>query len=843
MTVDRELWQRARSLFDELVDLESGARRARLNEVGGRDPALSDAVARLLEADADAEGALRGYSFGSADPTGPTATDSRDPLGIVGKTVSHFAVREYLAAGGMGVVYAAEDLQLGRVVALKFPLPHQRLDPSVGSRFVQEARSAAALDHPNLCPVHEIGESAHGVFLAMPLYPGETLKARLAREGALPPQEAIRVLRQLLAGLAAAHAAGIVHRDLKPGNVMLLPDGTVRILDFGLAKVKDVSQTRSGVTLGTLAFMAPEQILHRSVDARTDLWAVGVMLCEMLTGRAPFGDEHELSILHSVLHDAPPLPSEVDGTVPAHFDVLVAGLLQKDPARRYPSADALLADVNAVERGAAPAHRTPFWSRTPARRRVRRIAVPVSMALAAAAALGLVVWYGLGRGSPTPASRQPALRFVGNTATISSSAELVAALDPAYAGRRIHLRAGTYEVQQPLAVPDGMTIEGEGVMLLDASGHPMGFRGGTRTLLQMTRNVGGEMLTLGDRVTLRNLEIADLADRSGNVIRVFSRRAHDRVTVTISDVVVVNPNPQVVAGSGQLGATLRILTQNPNMGADPPPHDGALLTVRVSRSLFRVTAGGVGWFAFNFAPNSRIALELSHNVIGGENIANGGVSRPDAVHDSEVRIASDSNVYRDEWDDPCASPLTAWNLIGGSGAPVPMPRLAATVRNTLRVRSVGDRFERFTTAVFATGSRRFFGGALNAAPADNRIELRLLGATLATASCAGAPATTDLKLSGAWTASDDVVPGRGNTVRVELRDVTGSGTRANLYADLTVATTVRAAAAGRRSTAGQGIGAGSPASNRLLVVGDPLAFARDNRGIAPAPPAWSFSRP
>ena len=261
------------------------------------------------------------------------------------------------------------------------------------------------------------------------------------------------------------------------------------------------------------------------------------------------------------------------------------------------------------------------------------------------------------------------------------------------------------------------------------------------------------------------------------------------MTVTISDVVVVNPNPQAVGGSGQLGATLRILTQTPKMGADPPPDDGSLLTVRVSRSLFRVTAGGVGWFAFNFAPNSRIALELSHNVIGGENIADGGVSRPDAVHDSEVRIASDSNVYRDEWDDPCASPLTAWNLTGGSGAPVPLPRLAATVRNTLRVRSVGDRFERFTTAIFATGSRQFFGGALNAAPADNRIELLLLGATLATASCAGAPATTDLKLSGAWTASDDVVPGRGNTVRVELRDVTGSGTRANLYADLTVGTT------------------------------------------------------
>ena len=232
---------------------------------------------------------------------------------------------------------------------------------------------------------------------------------------------------------------------------MLLPDGTLRILDFGLAKVKDVSQTRSGVTLGTLAFMAPEQILHRPVDAWTDLWAVGVMLFEMLTGRAPFADEHELAILHSVLHDAPQLPSEVDGTVPAHFDVLVAGLLQKDPARRYPSADVLLADVNAVERGAAPAHRTPFWSRTPARRRVRRIAVPVSMALAAAAALGLVVWYGLGREVPIAWLR--ASRRCASWATPRRSAARRSSWPRSIrriAGWRIHLRAGTYEVQQPL---------------------------------------------------------------------------------------------------------------------------------------------------------------------------------------------------------------------------------------------------------------------------------------------------------------------------------------------------------------------------------------------------------
>jgi hypothetical protein len=831
VTIDRERWQLARSLFDELVDLAPDVRRSRLMEVRGRDPELSAAVERLIDADIGAVQALHEYHFGPPEGGVIEIGDearlaAHDPLGIVGRMISHFVVRRYLAAGGMGVVYTAEDLQLHRVVALKFPLPHQRMDPSVKRRFLQEARSAATLDHPNLCTVHEVGESAQGVFLAMPLYPGETLRDRLARDRVLPPGTAVAILGQVLAGLAAAHRAGIIHRDLKPGNVMLLPDGTVRILDFGLAKVQDVSQTKSRGILGTVAYMAPEQIRRQPVDARTDLWATGVMFFEMLTGHPPFEGEYESAVLHAVLNDDPPLPSQVDRTLPPSFDTIVSGLLHKVPANRYESADAVRSDLDAVMRGKAPAHRAPFWGRTAARRRARRPALAGVAGLAALLVVALLAWY-TARHETGPAPAGLALRFIDNTAVIGRSDELLAAMTPANAGRRLHLRSGMYDIRQPLSVPDGMTVEGDGVMLFDSTGHPTGFREGTATVLRVSGDVGGEALTLGDGVTLRSLEIADHVGRSGNVLGVASRHPRDRVVATISESVILNPNPSSIGGGGQLGASLRILTQNPNLGADPGPHDGSQIMVKVRRSVFHAPAGGIGWFAFNFAPDSRIVLELSHNVIGGENVANGGVSRTDAVHDSEVRILSDSNVYRDEWPDPCASPLTAWNLTGGSGAPLPVPRLAATVRNTLRLRSVGDRIEHYTTSVLGTGSRRFFDDALNAPPVGNLLDLQLIGATLETASCPARTRVSDLDLAGAAVQENVLNAGDGNVLRVELSDVSGSGLRSNRYADTRLISGVRTGRLG-----GQG--------NRLVVRGDPRAFARDNRAVDPAPDTRFF---
>jgi len=269
-----------------------------------------------------------------------------DPFGLSGLTVSHFHVEEPLGAGGMGVVYRADDTRLGRAVALKFLLPQYGLDESAKQRFLQEAHAAAALDHPNLCTVHEVGETEEGqLYLAMTLYVGETLTARLAREGPLGVQDALAIARQIADGLACAHAAGIVHRDLKPGNLILLPDGTVKVLDFGLAKVKGLSLTRSGVQLGTVAYMAPEQICGEAVDVRADLWALGVVLYEMLTGRRPFEGEHDMAVAHAIVNHQPARPSALRADLPPPVEDIVLRLLEKEPTRRYFAAGEVLRDL------------------------------------------------------------------------------------------------------------------------------------------------------------------------------------------------------------------------------------------------------------------------------------------------------------------------------------------------------------------------------------------------------------------------------------------------------------------------------------------------------------------
>ena len=393
MTPDREFWRRARPFFDELVELETAEQQQRLEDIRKSDPALADTLQTLLLADASDEDPLRSYQFGPPPPE-PVPAERlamRDPLGIVGSTISRFRVVDYLAAGGMGVVYRAEDLQLGRVVALKFPLPHQHLAEEVKERFIREARAAAALDHPNLCPVYEIGESAQGFFIAMPLYAGETLKDRLDRERTLPAGEVIGIIRQVVTGLAAAHAGGIVHRDLKPGNIMLLPDRSVKILDFGLAKARDISKTKSNTTLGTLAYMAPEQVRGKEVDARADFWAVGVILYEVLTGVPPFRGDNELTILNAILHEEPNVPSQVSRGIPQPLDRLITALLQKDRSHRYASAEALLADLDAFERGSPPSHRISPWARASRQRGVRVVAF-AALSVLALMATGTFAW-------------------------------------------------------------------------------------------------------------------------------------------------------------------------------------------------------------------------------------------------------------------------------------------------------------------------------------------------------------------------------------------------------------------------------------------------------------------
>jgi serine/threonine protein kinase/dipeptidyl aminopeptidase/acylaminoacyl peptidase len=260
--------------------------------------------------------------------------------------VDHYRILEPLGGGGMGIVYRAEDLRLGRTVALKFLPPELTRDPVAKARFLQEARTASALDHPNICTIYDVGETADAqLYLAMPCYDGETLRQRLER-GALPPDEAVDIAWQIARGLAKAHRQGIVHRDVKPANLMLTADGVVKILDFGIAKLAGAAGlTRTGLPLGTPAYMAPEQMRGEEVDVRTDLWSLGVVLYEMLCGRRPFPGDHEVVVRHGILNAQPEPLSRVRPGIPKELERILGGLLAKDPGDRYPTAEHLLSDL------------------------------------------------------------------------------------------------------------------------------------------------------------------------------------------------------------------------------------------------------------------------------------------------------------------------------------------------------------------------------------------------------------------------------------------------------------------------------------------------------------------
>lgn len=252
----------------------------------------------------------------------------------------------------MGVVYKAQDLTLDRPVALKFLPPDLTLDPEARQRFTLEAKAASALDHPNICAVHELGETEEGqVFIAMPCYEGETLQQRIAR-GPLGTEDAVNLALQIAAGLAEAHKGGIVHRDMKPANVILTRDGTPKIIDFGLAKLAGHARlTRAGSTMGTAAYMSPEQARGEEIDSRTDLWSLGVVLYEMLAGSSPFAAEHEQAVVYRILNEDPQPLAAHNRDIPLALERVVDRALQKDPVERYPSALEMLQDLTLVKSG------------------------------------------------------------------------------------------------------------------------------------------------------------------------------------------------------------------------------------------------------------------------------------------------------------------------------------------------------------------------------------------------------------------------------------------------------------------------------------------------------------
>jgi dienelactone hydrolase len=269
---------------------------------------------------------------------------------VIGSTISHYRIVGHAGVGGMGVVYVAEDTRLNRKVALKFLPPAVALDPHTRARFLREAQAASALDHPNVATVYEVGDWNEQLFIVMAYYEGETLKQRIER-GALSIVEAAAIARDIASGLAAAHRAGFVHRDLKPANVMLAGDGQVKILDFGLAKAfsgTDATATRMtgpGTTVGTVAYMAPEQAMGGDVDARADVWALGVTLFEMLTRRLPFTGESAAAMMLAVVTATAPRVRDTRPDVPQALASLVERSLEKDAAHRRLSAADIASEI------------------------------------------------------------------------------------------------------------------------------------------------------------------------------------------------------------------------------------------------------------------------------------------------------------------------------------------------------------------------------------------------------------------------------------------------------------------------------------------------------------------
>jgi serine/threonine protein kinase/tetratricopeptide (TPR) repeat protein len=319
-----------------------------------------------------------------------------DPL--VGRTVAQYDILARVGGGGMGVVYRARDRKLGRVVALKF-LPQQwSHDETAKQRFVREAQAASATDHPNICTIHDIETADDGqLFIVMTYYEGPTLKQRL-EAGALPIEEALDIATQIADGLAKAHAQGVIHRDIKPGNLLLTEHG-VRILDFGLATFADALKlTTQNATLGTAAYMSPEQVRGQASDARTDVWAAGVVLYEMLTGHVPFQGSHAEAIGHAVRNEAPAPLRSGRPDVSEDVERLVFRALHKETSVRYQSGRELaraLREVRGVsvpldlrtERVVTPQVVTPP---TPPKRWWKPVVATMTLVLLAAAP---VVWW------------------------------------------------------------------------------------------------------------------------------------------------------------------------------------------------------------------------------------------------------------------------------------------------------------------------------------------------------------------------------------------------------------------------------------------------------------------
>jgi len=264
----------------------------------------------------------------------------------IGKNILHYKILEKLGEGGMGVVYKAEDLKLKRIVALKFLPTHLMYRPRFRIRLEREAQAASSLNHPNICQVYAYHETDDYVFLVMEYIAGETLKQIIDREGPFPQDKAVEIITQVAEALAAAHQNGVIHRDIKSENIMITKNGQVKVTDFGLAKLKDAPTiTKSGFPIGTVAYMSPELVLGKAVDHRTDLWSLGVVFFEMLTGELPFKGESDVGVMNSIISDKLPKLNNYLNNVDRSLEYIITTLLEKRIVFRYTNVEMLSNDL------------------------------------------------------------------------------------------------------------------------------------------------------------------------------------------------------------------------------------------------------------------------------------------------------------------------------------------------------------------------------------------------------------------------------------------------------------------------------------------------------------------
>jgi len=424
--MEPERWARVQEIFDSAVELESEDRAVYLDQACANDPELRLEAESLLGAHEDSA------DFLEQPPAGNLRESKIGNWLLPGACLHQYKIISVLGQGGMGEVYLAVDSRLRRQVALKILTrsPHFLRDGL--RRFEQEARAASALSHPNVCVIYEINETDAGDhYIAMEYVAGETLRDRLVR-GPIPIVEALRITAQVASALSAAHRAGIIHRDIKPENIMARADGQVKLLDFGIAKLfssqlepspvtastePSMLPTQPGMLIGTTKYMAPEQVRGLPVDARADLWSLGVVLHEMLTGSAPFEGTTQSDVLAAILTKEPAALSATLPLVPDGLERVDRSLLSKDPQARYQSADEFIQDLEGVRRELTS---PSSWRKVLRPRRVRRVWLGAALFATVLAAAGFLYHHKI----------NPAIRESSSKTSVAEQRRRVVALLP-----------------------------------------------------------------------------------------------------------------------------------------------------------------------------------------------------------------------------------------------------------------------------------------------------------------------------------------------------------------------------------------------------------------------------